>query len=97
MQRQFVVYIMSNKRNGTLYIGMTNNLPRRIYEHREGLLPGFTSKYGLKMLVHYEIFNTAFDAIQRETSLKRWPRKWKLELIETLNPQWRDLGVEASI
>lgn len=97
MYRQFVVYIMSNKRNGTLYIGMTKNLARRVFEHRNGLLPGFTSKYGLKMLVYYEVFDTAFDAIQRETSLKRWPRRWKRELIEALNPQWRDLGDEASI
>jgi putative endonuclease len=97
MPRQFFIYIMTNKPNGTLYIGFTNNLVRRVFEHRNGLGSGFTSKYGLRTLVYYEVFATAFDAIQRETSLKRWRRSWKLELIESLNPQWRDLGDEASM
>jgi putative endonuclease len=82
---------MANKRNGTIYIGVTNNLARRAYEHREGKARGFTSRYGLKMLVYYEVFDSISSAIQRETSLKRWPRRWKLELIEKLNPQWHDL------
>jgi len=91
MPSQFAVYIMASGRNGTLYIGVTNDLIRRAYEHREGLIEGFTKRYGVKMLVHYELFDSVSIAIQRETSLKRWSRKWKLELIEKENPQWRDL------
>ncbi len=94
MEREFFVYIMANKRNGTIYIGITNDLVRRTYEHREGLAKGFTQKYGLKMLVYFESFDLVSAAIQRETSLKRWPRKWKLDLIESRNPQWRDLFEE---
>ena len=85
-----------NKRNGTIYIGVTNDLARRVYEHREGLVHGFTTRYGLKMLVHYEVFDSISLAIQRETSLKRWPRRWKLALIEKSNPQWKDLAEEAA-
>jgi putative endonuclease len=94
VDRSFFVYIMTNQRNGTIYIGVTNNIVRRSYEHREGLVEGFTKKYGLKMLVYYETFDSISLAIQRETNLKRWPRKWKLDLIEGMNPQWRDLGAE---
>jgi putative endonuclease len=96
MNNRFCVYIMANKRNGTIYIGVTNDLARRIYEHREGLVEGFTSRYGLKMLVYYEVFDSVSLAIQRETSLKRWPRRWKLALIEKANPQWKDLAEEAA-
>ena len=96
MDERFNVYIMANKRNGTIYIGVTNNLARRVYEHRECLVEGFTSRYGLKMLVYYEVFNSISLAIQRETSLKRWPRRWKLALIETSNPHWKDLAEEAA-
>jgi len=91
MERQFYIYIMANKRNGTIYIGVTNDLARRVYEHREGLVKGFTSRYGLKSMVYYEVFDSVSLAIQRETSLKRWPRRWKLALIEKANPQWKDL------
>jgi putative endonuclease len=91
MRGSFYVYVMASQRNGTLYIGVTSDLGRRVYEHREGLVPSFTKRYGIKMLVHYEVFDSIANAIQRETSLKRWPRKWKLELIEKSNPQWRDL------
>lgn len=94
MERSFYVYVMANKRNGTIYIGVTNDLARRAHEHREGVVKGFTSRYGLKTLVYYECFNSILSAIQRETSLKRWPRKWKLELIETRNPRWHDLYEE---
>ncbi len=97
LDQRFYVYIMANKRNGTIYIGVTNNLMRRVYEHREGLIKGFTSRYGLKTIVHYEVFDSILSAIQRETSLKRWPRKWKLELIEASNPQWRDLYEEIGL
>jgi putative endonuclease len=96
MERRFYVYIMANKRNGTIYIGVTNDLARRVYEHREGLIEGFTSRYGLKMIVYYEVFDSVSLAIQRETSLKRWPRRWKLALIEKINPQWKDLAEEIA-
>jgi putative endonuclease len=85
------VYIMANKRNGTIYIGVTSNLSGRVYDHKEGRGSVFTRKYGLKMLVWYETYSSVADAIQRETSLKRWPRKWKLDLIENMNPEWEDL------
>jgi len=84
--KNFYVYIMTNKRNGTLYIGMTTDLLRRVYERREGLIRGFTSRYGLKMIVRYEAYDSVTSAIQRETNLKRWPRKWKLALIENEEP-----------
>ena len=88
------VYIVTNHKHGTLYIGVTSDLERRIYEHREELTPGFTSKYGCKQLVWYEEFWNIQDAIQREKSLKRWYRKWKIDLIEKMNPDWRDLYYE---
>ena len=91
MERTFHVYIMASQRNGTLYVGVTGNLAKRVYEHREGLLKGFTRRYGVKMLVWYEHFPTADEAISFEKRLKRWRRAWKLELIEKLNPQWLDL------
>ena len=82
---------MTNKPNGILYIGVTNDLARRIYEHRNGLIDGFTKKYNLKMLVHLEVFNMIEDAILREKRLKKWNRQWKIELIEKINPNWIDL------
>ncbi len=85
------VYILASRRNGTLYIGVTNDLSRRVFEHREGRGSAFTRKYGVRMLVWYETYDMVTDAIQRETSLKRWPRKWKLDLIERFNPDWTDL------
>ena len=87
MERTFHVYIMASQRNGTLYTGVTGDLSRRVYEHREG----FTKTYGVKMLVWYEAFPTADEAITSEKRIKRWRRAWKLELIEKLNPQWLDL------
>ena len=95
MRGQFYVYIMANKRNGTIYVGVTGDLARRTYEHREGLVKGFTQRYGLKMLVYYEGFDSILNALQRETSLKRCPRKWKLALIEKRNPQRLDLYGEV--
>ncbi|HTT97869.1 MAG TPA: GIY-YIG nuclease family protein [Rhizomicrobium sp.] len=89
--RQGYVYIMASKRNGTLYLGMTSNLAERVTQHKHGVGSEFTRKYGVTMLVWYEEHAWIADAIQRETSLKRWPRKWKLELIEKMNPDWRDL------
>jgi len=85
------VYIMSNKRDGTLYIGVTSNLSRRVWEHREGLTGGFTQRYGLKRLVYYESYDEIRNALQREKNLKHWPRLWKLALIREANPEWDDL------
>ena len=89
--RTYYVYIMANRRSGTLYIGMTNDLVRRTYQHREGLVPGFTARYGIKQRVHFEQTNDAKSAIAFEKRLKRWRRAWKIELIERTNPEWRDL------
>jgi putative endonuclease len=85
------VYIVTNRPNGTLYIGVTSNLARRIWEHREGLVEGFTKRYGLKRLVYVERYDEIGAAIQRETNLKHWPRSWKVNLILTNNPHWDDL------
>ena len=85
------VYIITNKTNGTLYIGVTNNLIRRIYEHKNKLIKGFSSKYNLDRLVYYEIFEDETNAIQREKTLKNWNRNWKKDLIENVNPEWKDL------
>ena len=82
---------MTNKRNGTLYIGVTNNIIRRVSEHREGIFEGFTKKFGLKRLVFYEIHGNIEFALAREKQLKRWKRDWKIELIEKSNPEWLDL------
>ncbi len=82
---------MSNRRDGILYAGVTSNLPRRIYEHREGLIKGFTQRYGLKMLVYYEQYDDILSAIQREKTVKHWPRAWKVRLIHATNPEWNDL------
>jgi len=88
----YYVYLMASRRNGTLYIGVTNDLARRASEHREGVVPGFTKKYGVKLLVYYETFNDIDAAIHRETRLKKYKREWKLNLIEQGNPDWRDLA-----
>jgi putative endonuclease len=90
----FFVYILANRRNGTLYIGLTDNLARRVYEHQTGALAGFTRKYGIKTLVWYELHESRETAFQRERQLKKWNRAWKLQLIEGLNPGWRDLAHE---
>lgn len=85
------VYILANKRNGTLYIGVTSNLVTRIAQHRSGEVPGFSQRYGTKALVYYEAYDDISEAILREKRLKKWNRSWKIELIEGDNPQWRDL------
>jgi len=90
--KQFYVYIMTNKENGTLYIGVTSNLPKRVWEHKDKLVEGFSKKYGLYRLVYYEIFPDAESAFKRETELKNWKRAWKLKLINQFNPEWRDLS-----
>jgi len=88
---QFYVYILASAPNGTLYIGMTNDLLRRVYEHRESLVDGFTKQHNVKRLVYYEIHDSPEEAIRREKALKRWNRDWKIALIQRDNPQWIDL------
>jgi putative endonuclease len=85
------VYILASAPKGILYIGVTNDLVRRIYEHREGLVPGFTRKYSVKRLVYFERYEEIQTAIQREHNIKHWPRKWKVSLILESNPEWKDL------
>lgn len=85
------IYITANKRNGTLYTGVTSDLIKRIYEHKHGITKGFAAKYGCKMLVYYEIHSSIGIAIEREKEIKHFKRQWKLELIEKMNPHWNDL------
>ena len=89
---RFHIYIMSNRPRGTLYVGVTRDLRRRVWEHKQGVLDGFTKTYGLKLLVYYEGYQGISDAIHREKRLKHWNRAWKIELIETVNPGWEDLN-----
>ena len=86
------VYIIASGRNGTLYTGVTSDLPLRIWQHKQEVLPGFSKRYGCKRLVWYERHAVMLDAIQRERNIKRYLRDWKLKLIEDLNPEWRDLS-----
>lgn len=92
----FFVYMLASRRNGTLYIGMTDDLPRRVWQHRTGTVPGFTSRYDVKMLVWYEAHESREFAFARERQLKKWNRSWKLALIEEGNPAWRDLFDDLS-
>jgi putative endonuclease len=89
--KTYYVYILASKRNGTLYTGVTSDLRNRTYQHKQKITEGFTSRYGVHMLVYYEETNDAASAITREKQLKNWKRIWKLELIEKTNPQWLDL------
>jgi putative endonuclease len=89
--RCFYVYIMTNRPNGTLYVGVTNDIARRAWEHRAGILDGFTKRYGLKRLVYFETFDSIVTAIQREKTMKHWSRAWKVRLIMRTNPEWDDL------
>lgn len=91
MNGQPAVYILASKRNGTLYIGVTSDLRKRIWDHREGVVEGFTKKYAVYMLVYYELFTDMYSAIIREKRLKKWRRAWKIRLIEEQNPRWDDL------
>lgn len=90
----YYVYVMAIQRNGTLYVGMTNDLVRRVHEHREGFVPGFTSQYNIKTLVHFEVLEDSLNAITREKQIKAWRREWKIRLIEESNPYWNDLYAE---
>jgi putative endonuclease len=92
VDKQPVVYILASGKHGTLYIGVTSDLPGRLHQHREGLIKGFTSRYGVTRLVYYELFGDMITAIAREKQLKKWRRDWKASLIETTNPGWIDLA-----
>ena len=96
MDKHFFVYILTNKRYGTLYIGMTGNIARRMFEHKNKLIDGFTKKYGLDKLVYYEIYENAQDASTRERQMKAWKRDWKKQLIEKDNRDWRDLTYQLT-
>ncbi len=91
MQKSPCVYILASRRNGTLYAGVTSDLLKRVWEHKNDLVEGFTKKYGVHMLVWYEFHESMDSAIQREKKIKKWNRKWKLALIEQSNPRWQDL------
>ncbi|MDO8499432.1 MAG: GIY-YIG nuclease family protein [bacterium] len=90
-QGQYFVYIITNYQRGILYVGVTSDIIRRVYEHKQGVIDGFTKKYHLDKLVYYEIFGSVRDAISREKIIKTWNRKWKIELIEKMNSNWDDL------
>ena len=92
--KQYYVYIMASKRNGTLYIGVTSNLLKRVYEHKNDFIKGFTQKYKVHRLVYYEVHIDIQQAITREKQMKRWERQWKIELIEKTNPNWKDLYID---
>ena len=92
--KEYYIYIMANKRNGTLYIGVTSDLIKRVWEHKENIVEGFTSKYSVHKLVFYEIYGDIMEAIKREKNIKAWKREWKLKLIEEKNPDWDDLYEE---
>ena len=89
--KEYYVYILASKQNGTLYVGVTNDLIRRVYEHKSGLVDGFTKQYGVHQLVYYESTDDIQIAILREKQLKGWNRQWKIDLIESENPEWNDL------
>ena len=93
----FYAYILASQRNGTLYVGMTDNLIQRVWMHKNGVLPGFTKRYGVKTLVWYEQHETREAAVGRERQVKKWNRAWKLEAIERMNPTWIDLYENLSV
>jgi putative endonuclease len=92
----YYVYLLASDRNGTLYIGVTNDIVRRVFEHKSKAVPGFTKRYGVDKLVWFEIFDDPASAITREKELKKWRREWKVQLIEEQNPQWLDLYPQIS-
>jgi putative endonuclease len=91
---QPAVYILASRRNGTLYVGVTSDLVKRVYEHKQDLADGFSKKYGVHQLVYFELAKDMLSAIAREKQIKKWKRAWKVELIERANPEWRDLYPE---
>ena len=92
----YYVYLLASDRNGTLYIGVTRDLVRRVYDHKNKVKPGFTSRYGVQRLVWFETYDDPTNAISREKEIKKWRRAWKMQLIEKSNPQWRDLYDEIA-
>lgn len=94
--KQYYVYILAGKRNGTLYIGVTNNLTRRVYEHKNNIFDGFTKQHNVKTLVYYEKYDDIQKAITREKQMKKWNRQWKMRLIDHFNPEWKDLYCDMS-
>ena len=94
MDQRPAVYILASKRNGTLYVGVTSDLGKRMWEHRMDLVAGFTREHNVHVLVYYEVHSSMYDAIVREKRIKEWKRAWKLRLIESVNPEWRDLAEE---
>jgi len=91
---RYTVYILASKKNGTVYIGMTNNIERRVFEHKNKLVKGFTSKYNVTLLVYYKSYSEVLDALKKEKQMKKWNRQWKIDLIEIGNPDWMDLAVD---
>ena len=94
--RQFYLYILASRPGGAIYIGVTSDLVRRVYEHRSGFVEGHTKRFHIHRLVYFEVYSTARDAIQREKNMKHWPRAWKTRLITESNPTWRDLYEEIA-
>ncbi len=90
----YYVYILTNRKNGTLYIGVTNNLIKRVFEHKNKVFKGFTEKYDINKLIYYECYDNIEYAIQREKRMKKWNRNWKIELIEKNNKEWKDLYLD---
>ncbi len=95
-ERIYYVYILASQKNGTLYIGVTNDVINRVYEHKQKMNPGFTNKYNVNKLVYYEEYQYIDDAIDREKNLKKWKRGWKIKMIEEFNPSWKDLFTELT-
>jgi len=92
--KQYYTYILASRKNGTLYVGVTSDLLKRIYEHKQNLIDGFTKKYNVHTLVYYEVHNDILEAITRERRIKKWNRRWKMRLIEKMNSEWKDLYYE---
>jgi putative endonuclease len=96
LDRSYYVYIFASRRHGTLYVGVTNDLRRRVFEHKNDLVDGFTQKYKVKLLVWFEVTESVEAAMEREKQIKKWNRGWKIELTEKMNPTWRDLYPEIA-
>jgi putative endonuclease len=94
--RQYYVYILASRPGGAIYVGVTSDLPRRIFEHQKGLVPGHTKRYNIRQLVYFEQYENVRDALQREKSMKHWPRVYKTRLIGKSNPSWRDFSDDIS-
>lgn len=92
--REYYLYILASRPGGAIYVGVTNDLPRRLHEHRMGKADTFTKRYGIRRLVYFETYQSAYTAIQREKNIKHWPRSWKANLIKSVNPAWDDLSAD---